>query len=294
MFGYITPHKGEMKVKEYELFKAYYCGVCKSMGRRFGPFCRLALNYDSVFMGLFLSSINKESISVERESCIANPLKKKWIVKKSKSVDFSADINILLSYHKLLDDWLDEKKLSSKLLQLLLALGYGKAAKDNKDADHIIRHSISNLSKLEKEGCSSMDEAAEPTADMLRQIATLGCNEEKKSARKAVEWAAYNFGKWIYIIDAYDDMERDALKGCYNPLLLQFSYNGQDMEDFKLSIKEEVKFNLIQALAQAASALELLDIHNKGIIDNILYSGMYKKTEIILEGRSCKKDEKSL
>ena len=294
MFGYITPDKGEMRVKEYELFRAYYCGVCKSMGRRFGPFCRLALNYDSVFLGLFLSSINKESISVEREGCVANPLKKKWIVKSSKSIDFSADINILLTYHKLLDDWLDEKKLSSWALQLLLAIGYNKAAKDNKEAEKIISESIKNLSNLEKKNCSSMDEAAEPAADMMRQIAALGYSGAKESVNKAVKWAAYNFGKWIYIIDAYDDIKRDILKGCYNPLLLQFDYNGQDIEDFKLNIKEEVKFNLVQALAQAASALELLDVNNKGIIDNILYSGMYKKTEIILEGRSCKKDEKSL
>lgn len=294
MFGYITPDKGEMRVKEYELFRAYYCGVCKSMGRRFGPFCRLALNYDSVFLGLFLSSINKESISVEREGCVANPLKKKWIVKSSKSIDFSADINILLTYHKLLDDWLDEKKLSSRVLQLLLAFGYNKAAKDNKEAENIIRESIKNLSGLEKERCPSMDKAAEPSADMLRQIAALGYNGEKESVNNAVKWAAYNFGKWIYIIDAYDDIKRDVLKGCYNPLLLQFNYDGQGIEDFRLSIKEEVKFNLIQSLAQAASAVELLDVQNKGIIANILYSGMYKKTEIILEGRSGKKDEKPL
>ncbi len=294
MFGYVIPDKGEMKVKEYELFRAYYCGVCKSMGKRFGPVCRLMLNYDTVFMGLFLSSVNKEIISVEIENCIANPLRKKWVVKKSYGVDFSANINILLTYNKLIDDWRDEKKLGSKMLQIFLSHGYNKAAKDNKDADEIIRHSIDKLSKLERENCPSMDEAAEPIANMMRQMAVIGYNGAKESIIKAVEWAAYNFGKWIYIIDAYDDLERDILKGCYNPLIFQFHYDGQDILEFKKSIKEEVKFNLVQTLAQAASAVELLDVYNKGIIDNVLYSGMYKKTESILEGRSCKKDEKSL
>ena len=84
MFGYIVPDKGEMKIKEYELFRAYYCGVCKSMGKSLGPLCRFGLNYDSVFLGLFLSSLNNETVDLKKENRIANPFKKKWVVKNSK------------------------------------------------------------------------------------------------------------------------------------------------------------------------------------------------------------------
>ncbi|SHJ01128.1 DUF5685 family protein [Lutispora thermophila] len=294
MFGYVVPDKGEMKIKEYELFRAYYCGVCKSMGKNFGPLCRLGLNYDSVFLGIFLSSVNKESISLQRESCIANPVKKKWLVKNSKSVDFSADMNIILTYYKLQDHWIDEKKILSKIGQMALIPVYKRALKNNMESELRIKESLARLHDLEKRKCNSMDEAADPFAELVKSIISLGCQWDNVNNKKAVEWMAYNIGKWIYIIDAFDDIEKDIKNKNYNPLLLQYSYSGEDTEVFKSKIREEVGFNLIQALAQAASAFELLDMNNKSIIENIIYLGMEKKTKSVLEGRSCSTNEKPI
>lgn len=288
------PDKGEMKIKEYELFRAYYCGVCKSMGKNFGPLCRLGLNYDSVFLGLLLSSINKESISLERESCIANPLKKKWIVKNSKSVDFSADINIILTYYKLQDDWIDERKLLSKIGHMILTPGYKRASINNIRAELIIKESLARLHDLENKRCDSMDEAADPFGELVKSIMSLGCQWNNGNNKKAIEWMGYNVGKWIYIIDAFDDMEKDIKNKNYNPLLLQYDYRGEEAAKFKNRIKEEIRFNLVHTLAQAASAFELLDMNNKSIIENIIYLGMDKKTKSILEGRSCSTNEKPL
>lgn len=294
MFGYIAPDKGEMKIKEYELFRAYYCGVCKSMGKSFGPICRLGLNYDSVFLGLFLSSINKEEVSLEYEACIANPLKKKWVVKKSSSVNFSSDINIILTYYKLQDDWKDEKNLFARLGQLAIHPAYKEVIKNNIDAELHIKQSLEKLYVLEKQKCSSMDATADPFADLIRGVVKLGYKSSNKKEEEAVDWMSYNLGKWIYIIDAFDDIEKDVQRNNYNPLLIQYEYKNEDIGIFRNKIKEEVSFNLIHTLAQAASAFELLDMNNRSIIENILYLGMDKKTKSILEGRSCKKDEKSL
>ena len=112
-------------------------------------------------------------------------------------------------------------------------------------------------------------------------------------------WIGYNLGKWIYIIDAFDDMERDIKSGSYNPLLRQYKYENQDIKDFKASIAEEVKVGLLQALSQATGSLELLKLDNKGIISNIAYEGLYGKTERVLnciagEKRSCVRDEESI
>lgn len=294
MFGYIMPDKGEMKIKEYELFRAYYCGVCKSMGKNFGPLCRLGLNYDSVFLGLLLSSVNRESISLNRESCIANPFKKKWVVKNSKSVDFSADINIILTYYKLQDDWIDERKLLSRIGQMITVPGYKRASINNIEAELKIKESIARLHDLENKRCNSMDEAADPFGELVKAIMSLGCQCNNDNDKKAIEWMGYNIGKWIYIIDAFNDIEKDIKKKNYNPLLLQFDYKGEEVGAFKKTIKEEIGFNLVHTLAQAASAFELLEMNNKSIIENILYLGMDKKTKSVLEGRSCSTNEKSL
>ncbi|NLM45074.1 MAG: hypothetical protein GX201_13875 [Clostridiales bacterium] len=294
MFGYIVPDKGEMKIKEYELFRAYYCGVCKSMGKSLGPLCRFGLNYDSVFLGLFLSSLNNETVDLKKENCIANPFKKKWVVKNSKSLDFSADINILLTYYKLLDDWKDDRSFLARFAQIIISPGFKKALMRNKEAQQHIKISLEQLQIIEERKCESMDEAADPFGQMIKVILRIGCQEENYKKNKAIEWLGYNIGKWIYIIDAFDDIEKDIKKKNYNPLLFQFKYNNEEVEEFKDRIKEEIKFNLIHTLAQAASAFELLDLKNKNIIENILYLGMEKKTKTVLEGRSCNKDEKPL
>jgi len=294
MFGYVVPDKSEMKIKEYELFRAYYCGVCKSMAKSLGPLCRFGLNYDAVFLGLFLSSINNEIVNLKKENCIANPFKKKWVVKNSKSLDYSADINILLTYYKLLDDWKDDRNYLARLAQIIVSPGFRRALSRNKEVQLHIKASLERLHELEEMKCESMDEAADPFGQLMKDIIRIGCQSEKHKQHKAIEWLAYNIGKWIYIIDAFDDIEKDIKKKSYNPLILQFKYNDEAIGEFKNRIREDIKFNLIHTLAQAASAFELLDIKNKNIIENILYLGMEKKTKAVLEGRSCQKDEKPI
>ncbi len=282
MFGYITPDKPELKMKEYELFRGYYCGVCKSMGRSFGPLSRLALNYEAVFLGLLMAALNKEKPDLHREVCIANPFKKKWIIKNNPYVDFAADINVILTYYKLIDNWQDEKSIPSYMGKLFFSRGYRKARTKNPKADEIIRSSLAEQSKLEEAKCSSIDAAAEPTAVMIREILLLACENQQEGVKRAMGWLGYNIGKWIYTIDAYDDMEKDSKTKSYNPLLLQYGYQGQPMEEFKELVRPDMEQSLIYTLSQAAGAIELLDLNHKGIIENVVYLGMNSKTNNIL------------
>jgi len=295
MFGYIMPDKPELKMKEYEMFRGYYCGLCKSMGRSFGTLSRFALNYDSVFLGLLLSSVHNEVPVLKKESCIANPVKKKWIVKGSPHIDYAADINVLLTYYKLKDNIRDEGGLLPRLAKLAFQRGYNNAASGNKHLDEIIAASITAQVLLEEQKCSSMDEAAEPFANMLSQLLAAGYRGDDQSVSRILGWIGYNLGKWIYLIDAFDDIK----SGSYNPLLQQYKYDNQDVKAFKSGIEDEVRINLLQALSQTTGSIELLKLKNKGIIDNILYEGLYGKTEKVLscitsEKRSCERDEKSV
>jgi hypothetical protein len=299
MFGYIMPDKPELKIKEYEMFRGYYCGLCKSMGRNFGTLSRFALNYDSVFLGLLLASVHNEMPVLKKESCIANPAKKKWIVKQSPHIDYAADISVLLTYYKLKDNIRDEGGFFPKLAGLAFNRGYKNAASGNKQLDEIIAASITAQVLLEEQKCSSMDEAAEPFANMLRQLFAAGYKGSDQSILRILGWIGYNLGKWVYLMDAFDDMEKDAVNGSYNPLLCQYKYNNQDIKDFKAVIAEEVRVNLLQALSQTTASIELLKLNNKGIINNIVYEGLYGKTEQVLncitnEKRSCVKNEESI
>lgn len=282
MFGYIMPEKSELKIKEFELFRAYYCGVCKSMGRSFGPMSRFALNYEAVFLGLLLSSINKSSSELNKEACFANPFQKKWVAKNNRFIDLAADINVILTYYKLIDNWQDEKSLPSYGGKLLFSKGYEKAAGRNALLDLVIKKALEKQSQLEAEKCSSIDEAAEPTAEMIKEILLIGSNALEQSTQRGMEWLGYNIGKWIYTIDAYDDIAKDIKQGSYNPLVLQYEYKGQNIEEFKHAIRPNIERSLLYTLSQAASSIELLDMHNKGIIENIVYLGMNSKTTNIL------------
>jgi len=104
MFGYILPEKPELKIKEYEIFRAYYCGVCKSIGDRFGQITRISLNYDSAFLALLLDSISRENVKIRKEKCFIHPLKKLFVARDSEVIDYASDINIILAYHNLKDN----------------------------------------------------------------------------------------------------------------------------------------------------------------------------------------------
>lgn len=295
MFGYILPEKPELKIKEYEMFKAYYCGVCKSIGSRYGLIPRLTLNYDSTFLALLLSSLSGEKVVVKKERCIVHPVHKRHVVRCSRIIDYASDINIILAYYNLKDNWQDERSLPSGAGMAALKSAFNKIRKKYAEKCVIIENRLKELTELEKGKCVSMDRAAEPFAKLMEEITAYPplCEDEK--SEKVLRWIGYNLGKWIYILDAFDDIEENIKGKSYNPLVYQFEYGGENIDAFKCRIRDRVEFNLTFSLNQIAKAYELMDIRsNSGILENIIYMGMLRKTENILEIGSCRKIEKSV
>lgn len=291
------PDKPELKIKEFEIFRSFYCGVCKSIGKRFGQLPRAVLNYDSAFLALLISSIieNIESLEVRKERCIAHPLKKSYVIKNNTIIDYASDMNIILAYHNFKDNWKDERSVLSAAGMTALGLAYRNLSRKYYEKCAIIEKRLQELSELESSKCDSMDRAAEPFARLMEEVmATSGLFHDEK-ADSILRWIGYNIGKWIYILDAYDDIEKDIRGKSYNPLIFQFKYDNGDIDAFKDRIRERVEFNLTHSLSQIAKAYELLEVKdNSGIIENIVYMGMLKKTEQILKTGSCKKIEKSI
>jgi len=302
LFGYILPDKPEMKIKEFELFRAYYCGICKSMGRNSGFGARMSLNYDAVFLGLFLSSLLEDNNEIKREGCIANPLKKKPIVKNSKAIDYAADINTLLTYYKLLDDIKDEHSVKAIMVYPMFSSARKKARNRYPEADDLIKKSMKVQSDTEQRLEKSIDAAAEPFGKLLADLFTHGYLQltptKDENTLRALSWMGYNIGKWIYTLDAFDDIEKDLKEKSYNPFVLnnqgkieELGKSKRPPEDIAAEIQDKerdrVLFILESCLVQVAKTFELLRLRNTPILENIIYLGMEKKMDEIVK-KNCK------
>ncbi len=282
MFGYVQPLKPELKVKEYEAFKGYYCGLCKAIGENYTHGARFMLNYDCAVLLLLLSSMSDDAPEVRKETCAANPFKKRIIV-RSKQAEYAAAVNVMLGYAKILDAVADEKKLSARMLSLMYR-GVGKKAERRHGALAAqFSERLAALSKLEKQRCGSIDAVADEFAKLLAAVFSEAPFDFVDKAAKRTLWHfGYNLGRWIYIADAVNDIEKDHKSGSYN-VYLQTAYT--DIKALKESVRERAAFNLNMSLAEAVKAYELLDIkRDKPLIDNIMYLGLAKKTEDVLKG----------
>ncbi len=295
MFGYVTPYKSELKVKEYDMFKAYYCGLCKTLGKEFNHIVRFGLNYDLTFLALLLSSIEEDKEIITREGCIANPLKKKFIVNTNKSLVYASNISIILTYYKLIDDWKDEKSIKSLIGTIPFLSPLKKANKAYNNKALMIKGCLDRLTELEKNKCRRLDEAADTFGKLMEEISVPDYIEDNKTER-VLRWIGYNLGRWIYILDAFNDLEEDIKNNTYNPILLQYSFReNEEIDQFKNRVMEPIEFSLTMSLEAIAKSFEVLNIRkNQGIIENIVYMGTRHKMDLILNKREGLKHEKSI
>lgn len=296
MLGYVVPDKPELKIREYDLYSAYYCGICKSVKKRYGQLPRLVLNYDSVFLAVVLASLFPQTEDIKLKRCPVHPLKKRAVVYNEAAVDYAGDMMILLACYKLSDDYRDEKSLVASAGLIALKTTYNKIMKIHREKCIMVEERLNELSELERMKCSSLDRAAEPFASLLGEIFAAEPLFKDEVTLKLLRKIGYHIGKWIYLIDAYDDLSEDSEKGNYNPLLTQWNYqqDRESMDVFRNRIKERTEFNLMFYLTELSKAWDELAIQrNHGLVENIVYSGLLKKTEEILT-KGNTEDAKSL
>lgn len=285
MFGYVEPDKPELKMREFDIFRGYYCSLCKTIGRRYGQIPRLSLSYDLTFLYILLDATQAFPTGGKRERCIAHPLKKRYMVFSNIFAEYASDMNVILTYYSLRDKWNDEKNLLGGAGSLALKRAFKKVRKRHPDKCASIEGYLEALSTLEKNRCASVDEAAEPFASLMRELFECGHIKDEYT-QKTLGWMGYNLGRWIYLIDAYDDLDKDFKRKSYNPILCQYDFKGEDIKSFKEEVREALNFNLTYSLSEIEKAYSLIDIEkNKEILDNILYSGLIVKTDVILQGR---------
>lgn len=285
MFGYVTPLKSELRVREYDVFKAYYCGLCREIGEK-SYVSKMTLTYDMTFLALLLSSVYLDRVGTRKSFC---PFKmsKVEMVSKNPFLEYAAEMNILLSNRKLLDDYNDDGSLAALIGSKIIKLNKYKTT--SKEKIERIDYYLKEINRLEKSKCSNIDEIGGCFGEVTSEIFAVYDDNNAK----LLKFIGGNIGKWIYTLDAYDDLIDDINGNSYNPLIYRFQYNNEEPNEFKTRIKDNIKFVLIKCLDEISKAFELLDIKkNKGLIDNIIYLGMERKTSSVLEG-SCS-NEKSI
>ena len=278
MFGYVRPLTGELKVRELEEYKAVYCGLCRAMGRRYGFLARLTLNYDFTFLAMLLSH-GAETCPISLRRCPAHPFRKRKMCEKLPALDLAADESLILSYQKLRDDGADKgffKGLPARIAALLLRRAYEKAAGTQPDFDRTVTECLDELHEMERERCPSLDRPADAFARILKAAAPKTGDEARD---RALEQLLYHVGRWIYLVDAWDDLEEDRAAGAYNPVDARYDGKGGEHEG-------DLKTTLLHSRNLASSAYALAQSERwDAILSNILYLGLPAVEQLVFSGK---------
>ena len=277
MFGYVTVNKDELKIKEWNRYRAYYCGLCHALKEVAGTKARMTVSYDMTFLTMLLDDLYECEKQEGKRRCVVHPVGKRAFVKSDAAV-YAAKMNLLLCYDNLLDDWKDDRNVASATAAAVLRKVRMKIAVEYPRQTRAVEEYIKNLDACEEKREANLDAAAGLTGEML---AELFCWKED-------EWQAdlrglgFYLGKFIYLMDAFEDIEKDKKRGSYNPFLLSHGV----VQNLELA---EQSLNMMAA--RAAEHFERLPlVENLEILRNILYAGIWNKYEMVKAKRE--KEEK--
>ena len=264
MFGYIITNKDELKIKDYNLYRSFYCGLCQELKNDYGFTGQLSLSYDMTFLILLLTGLYEESPTQSTCKCIAHPFEKHPISSNSFTA-YAADMNLLLTFYKCLDDWTDEKKKSSLLYSRALQRKIRQITKHYPKKARIIEENLKAITECEKRKENDLDLVAGYFGTIMAAI--FSCRDDEWT--ETLQEMGFFFGKFIYLMDAYEDLEADRKKGNYNPFLPL-----SEKPDF-----EEMAYRILtMMMAECCRAFERLPILSyTDILRNILYSGVWTR-----------------
>ena len=280
MFGYIRPVKSELRVKEADRFQQVYCGLCHAIRARYGRFYTLFLSYDMTFFALVAGSAQAETAAPCAKRCDAHPVVKRACAVTDDALALAADVSVLLTYHKFRDSLADEKGAKRLLAAVLCRMGrrgYQKARARLPEADSEIVSALGDLQVLEREKCDSMDRAADASARMTAAVVPRTGDARERVLRQMF----YQIGRWVYLLDAAQDVAEDLEQNHYNPVVLRYGLRTPDLSE----IKEPLERTLERSLADVCMSFDLLEVERDAdLIRNIIFLGMPLVTRQVLDG----------
>lgn len=274
MFGYVLPSKLDMTFRDFFSYKAYYCGICKSLKKNYGQLSRFSLNYDITFLAVLLSAIYKENENILYQECISNPFRKRRVI-INEFTNYCASINILLTYHKLLDNYFDDKSVLALLVSKLFEHKFIMSSKLYPKKEEELTTRLKIFNQLEDKN-AEIDELANEFGNILGELFIFDKSDQNSSLLRQI---GFYIGKYIYYLDCYDDLSKDIRKSRFNPLK---SKEIKDKNEYVHNAVDEI----IAMLNNLVGQLELKQ--SREIISNIIRFGLRGKAEKILKKEEIK------
>ena len=270
MFGYVNVNQKELTKEQKDSYQSYYCGLCRSLKEVSGAKGQMLLNYDMTFLTILLTGLYEPQVVRQVFTCMIHPVGKK-VAKSSEATTYAAKMNVLLSYQSMEDGWTDNRSLTKKSMAKMFSKDYERIKQEYPRQAKAVEDYIRKLSVAEMGNEKNLDAVSGLTGEMLAEIFDWKQDEWSEELR----CMGFYLGKFVYLMDAYEDLEKDEQRGLYNPFLSWKEDNkGTDLDTF-------VRLILTSMLAECAKSFERLPIINYAdILRNILYSGVWTRFEV--------------
>ena len=278
MTGYVKPDIDELKVKDLKLYRAYYCGICTALSKKYGPLSRMFLSYDATFIAILSDAFSDEKIIFGKSRCPLPPFQKKHVVIENRSIDLGVEISHLGTRLKI-DDTKRDSRLFKRVLAILALPIFGKVDTSLMES---VKPMVNKMIFLELTKSPNPDEISDEFGKSIMVMAKM-----IDKLRRA-ELFLYLIGKWVYLIDALDDISEDIQKKTYNPYFFKYKkfFSEKDSDDFIAFVKKNeepsMKF-LISRVQEEFLSMESDMTRNSQLIENVVSYGMPKITSKILK-----------
>lgn len=278
MFGYVCVNKQELKIKDYETYRGYYCGLCGDLHKRYGRIGQMLLNYDMTFLAVLLTGLYEPGEAKEERRCATHPLQRHRMI-HNEFTEYAADITVLLSYQKAVDDWRDERSRTKRALAAALRSDYQRLKVKYPRQAKTLDQCVGLLAQAERQNSRDLDYVAGLTGRFLGEMFARRDDIWQEDLRSL----GFYLGKFVYLMDAFEDMERDRKHGNYNILL------GMQREHPE-AFDKTAEMILVDMMSHCSRVFEKLPIlRGAEILRNILYSGVWCRYTLILEQRKKKR-----
>lgn len=264
MFGYITVNKPELKIKDFETYRGFYCGLCQNLKKEQGRLGQIALNYDMLFIVLLLSGLYEPTNKEKKHRCFLHPFHKQNIIQNEVS-SYASDMTIVLAYYKSEDDWNDERDYTKLLYKRLLKNKINKLNQKYPSKIENIKSCLYEINRLEKEDNKDIDTLSSLFGKVMEEVITYKEDIWQKEVREVGNY----LGRFVYLLDAYEDIEEDIKKNLFNPLTNKYKEENFD------SWMQEILETMMAKCSEAYSMLPIVEYSR--ILDNILYLGVWNK-----------------
>lgn len=279
MFGYVTVCEPELKVKDLKKYRAYYCGLCRTLKEDYGFMGQMTLTYDMTFAVILLSSLYETTTKHEEHRCKVHPAKRQHML-QNEITSYAAAMNVLLAYYHMEDDWQDDRKVSSLMTKSLIQGKAKKTIEKYPRQSEIIRKSLKELGECEHENSMDIDRAAGCFGRLMAELFVWKEEIWEKTLRKM----GFYLGKFIYLMDAYEDLPEDRKKNRYNPLK-----ELAKRPDYEAQMEQILRMMIAESTVRFEQLPCLVDVD---ILRNILYDGVWNHyNKIQMKKREDNKDE---